>query len=44
MELQDRVDKMEKELESLGTGQKELLCHVTEQMEKISRQIFGMMA
>ena len=43
MELQDGVYKIEKELESLGSGQKEILHHVTEQMEKISQQISGMM-
>ena len=44
MELQDGVDKIEKELESLGIGQKEILRHVTEQMKKLSQQISGMMA
>ena len=43
MELQDRVDKIQKELESLGSGKKEILRHVTEQIEKLSQQIYGMM-
>ena len=43
MELQDRVDKIEKELESLGSGKKEILRHVTEQIEKLSQQLYGMM-
>ncbi|KAL5752093.1 hypothetical protein ACOSQ2_022600 [Xanthoceras sorbifolium] len=41
MELQDRVEALEKTLDSLSTSQKELLCHVTEKLEKLSQQIIG---
>ena len=44
MELQDRVDKIEKELESLRSGKKEILRYFMEQMEKLSQQISRMMA
>ncbi|KAL5738570.1 hypothetical protein ACOSP7_031331 [Xanthoceras sorbifolium] len=41
MEIQDRVEALEKTLDRLSTSQKELLCHVTEKLEKLSQQITG---
>ncbi|KAH7516502.1 hypothetical protein FEM48_Zijuj10G0141800 [Ziziphus jujuba var. spinosa] len=41
MELQERVEKLEKSLDALATGKKDLLCHITERLEKISQLFLG---
>ena len=39
MELNERVDKLESSLDALTKSQKDLLGHVTEQLEKLSQQL-----